>query len=77
MSSKRRLLKNACIGKRRFFTLGSALAAIKKLRRRGVNGARHPETLRAYHCRFCHGFHFGHRGTPLASASALASTSTF
>lgn len=74
MSSKRRLRRNACDGKRRFMTVGAALSAIKKLARQ--NGARHPETLRAYHCRFCHGFHFGHRGTPLASASAITSSST-
>lgn len=73
MSSKRRIRKNACTGKRRFFTLGSAMDAIKKLRRKPC--ARHPETLRAYHCRFCNGFHFGHKGTPLASASAISSTS--
>jgi hypothetical protein len=69
MSSKRRLRRKKCDGKRRFEFFAQALASIRSLAR--TNGARHPETLRAYLCNFCKGWHIGHRGQPSASRSAL------
>lgn len=71
MSSLRRIRRKKCDGKRRFKTREEAAAKIRQLRR--VNGARHPETLRAYFCSFCKGFHFGHAGIPSARNSALSS----
>jgi hypothetical protein len=47
MSSKRRIRRNACTGKRRFATLTEALAA---------NRFR----ITAYRCAFCSGWHLGH-----------------
>jgi hypothetical protein len=71
MSSKRHIRKKKCDGKRRFETAGAAIANIRTIMR--SNGARHPETLRHYFCSFCKGWHFGHRGLPSASRSALSS----
>jgi hypothetical protein len=71
MSSLRRIRRNKCTGKVRFETRAQAGATIRALRH--VNGARHPETLRPYFCRFCKGYHYGHAGAPHAANSALSS----
>lgn len=56
MSSKRRLRRKACKGKRRFVDQDEAIAAIKSLTRsRGWQGLLVP-----YRCPFCGWFHFGH-----------------
>ncbi|WP_295377274.1 hypothetical protein [uncultured Pseudacidovorax sp.] len=56
MSSKRRIRRKSCTGKRRFITWEAAIAAIRSLvRARGPQGP-----LNAYRCQFCNGFHFGH-----------------
>lgn len=69
MSSKRRLRRNSCDGKRRFPTIGEAHRIIKRVKRSAQ--ADHAETLSPYRCRFCKGFHFGHRGLPSAAASPI------
>jgi predicted Zn-ribbon and HTH transcriptional regulator len=56
MSSKRRLRRKACTGKRQFADEAAAIAAIKSLTRsQGWQGLLVP-----YHCKFCGWFHFGH-----------------
>lgn len=57
MSSKRRIRRKSCTGKRRFADVASARAAIAALiRNKGPQGG----WLQPYHCPFCRGVHFGH-----------------
>lgn len=50
-------LGRSCRSKRRYKTMGIAMAAIRYYERmRSVSG------LRAYFCGFCHRYHVGHRG---------------
>lgn len=58
MSSKRRLRRKSCAGKRRFESLTEALTAQCNLNRKRDWGDR----MRPYRCKFCSGFHFGHCG---------------
>jgi hypothetical protein len=55
MSSKRRLRRSACQGKRQFDTHEEALAAIESIRNNGQGGGLIP-----YSCSFCHKYHIGH-----------------
>ena len=59
MASKRGQRRRACTGKRRYDTQDQAFTAMMGLVRKkgnaGVGGYMTP-----YHCRFCHGYHFGH-----------------
>lgn len=56
MSSKRAQRRKSCTSKRRFATQEEAAsAAFGMLRAQGRN-----DTLTAYHCKFCNGYHFGH-----------------
>lgn len=56
MSSKRRLRRNACDGKRRYETQDGAIAGMIRL----VRAKKPPGKMAVYKCQFCHGFHFGH-----------------
>jgi hypothetical protein len=53
MSSKRHVRRKSCSGKRKYADQSAAIAVAKRL------------GLGAYGCKFCHGFHIGHR--PLKS----------
>jgi hypothetical protein len=53
MSSKRRLRRKGCAGKTRHETREAARAHLLELRR--------PWTLNVYPCRYCGGFHVGHK----------------
>lgn len=69
MSSKRRLRRKSCDGKKRYETAAIAFGYLRRMKRNYIT---HPETLQTYHCSFCKGFHLGNRGRPLASASAIS-----
>lgn len=56
MSSKRRLRRKACEGKVRHESGAAAIQAIRSLDRSGSHAKRD-----AYKCRFCGGYHIGHR----------------
>ncbi len=58
MSSKRRLRRNACEGKKRHKSMDDAFAHARHV---GLN-IFHP-----YKCKFCKGFHIGHRPPVLNS----------
>jgi hypothetical protein len=55
MSSKRRIRRNSCEGKRRFATQTDAVAAMISFQKRSKD-----HTLAAYKCRFGNHWHFGH-----------------
>lgn len=57
MASKRRLRRNACIGKQRHPDLPAAMRHIKSLWHKDGH---HPG-VQPYHCRYCGGYHVGHR----------------
>ena len=56
MSSKRRLRRKSCDGKVRHADSTAALAHIRGLIRNGGIGQ-----FDAYRCKFCKGYHVGHR----------------
>lgn len=56
MASKRRIRRNACEGKQRHPDKDSAIGHAT------AHKHRFKEYLRAYHCRFCKGWHVGHIG---------------
>jgi hypothetical protein len=58
MASKRAMRRRICGVKRRFVSQHLAIAAIMRLRHKRNCFL---DTLQPYRCRFCHGFHFGHR----------------
>ena len=67
MTSRRRLRRRACTGKRRHATRDEARAEVRRIVRRGASGY-----VNAYPCAFCGGFHVGRRpGTRLAAPEAL------
>ena len=56
MSSKRRIRRRSCTGKKRYTTGAAAQAAISSLHhRKGYQGY-----MQVYRCSFCNGYHFGH-----------------
>ena len=57
MSSKRRIRRRSCTGKKRYTTAPAAQAAIiSSLHpRKGCQGY-----MQVYRCSFCNGYHFGH-----------------
>lgn len=55
MASKRRLRKNACLGKIRHRTAEDAQIERVKAMKRGVRG------LNVYYCKYCNGYHVGHK----------------
>lgn len=58
MSSKRRIRRNQCGDKVRHLTAAAAKVALRKLRARLDF---HGGIVEIYHCRFCKGYHVGHR----------------
>jgi hypothetical protein len=54
MSSKRRLRRKSCEGKRRYPTIAEAQAYAQYVRRKKG------QIVQAYYCRFCSGIHIGH-----------------
>lgn len=54
MSSKRRLRRKSCAGKRRYATFQEAMAAVCEARQRTG------DTIGPYRCRFARHFHIGH-----------------
>ena len=56
MSSKRRIRRQSCEGKRRYASAKEARSAISCLHHRKG----HQGYMQAYHCNFCGAFHFGH-----------------
>lgn len=57
MSSKRRIRRKACKGKRRYATAAEAGNAAWHVDQKSALGGR---VLHAYRCKFCNGYHFGH-----------------
>lgn len=57
MSSKRRLRRNACSGKRRYDSTEVAQESLNHLKRIG----RADGLMQVYRCGFCSGVHIGHR----------------
>jgi len=57
MASKRRLRRNACLGKRRYPDQESARQDVLFVNRRKG----HQKSLAAYRCPFCKWFHIGRR----------------
>jgi hypothetical protein len=55
MSSKRRIRNKQCVGKVRHDSKEAAHAALGKTFNGSVRG------LHLYHCRFCNGWHVGHK----------------
>ena len=56
VSSKRRIRRRSCTGKKRYTTAPAAQAAISSLHhRKGYQGY-----MQVYRCSFCNGYHFGH-----------------
>lgn len=56
MSSKRRIRRKSCKGKRRYLSITEAARAAWSMQRRATPG----EHISAYHCQFCGGHHIGH-----------------
>ena len=57
MSSKRRIKRRSCTGKVRHVDS----AAARKALRATVRHDEEHQTMNVYHCRFCGGYHIGHR----------------
>lgn len=54
MSSKRRIRRKACDGKKRYETCAAAVSAST------ATGRNFGGLFNAYHCQFCRGWHVGH-----------------
>ena len=57
MSSKRRIRRKECEGKRRYATQGEAHAAMLAAQKSATGG----RYIDAYQCEHCGGWHIGHR----------------
>lgn len=58
MSSKRRIRRKSCTGKRRHLSADDGLRHISSLHKaKGYTGR-----MNVYHCAFCRFFHVGHSG---------------
>ena len=57
MSSKRRLRRKECEGKRRFATQGEAHTAVQAAQKSATGG----RYIDAYQCEHCAGWHIGHK----------------
>lgn len=67
MASKRRLRRRSCESKNRYTNQQAVLDSLGKLRRLGRVDSR----VTAYPCKFCGGYHLGHRTIRAIRAQAL------